>query len=280
MVMYLPTPAHCSLDLISEVVNERKRGRNAAFFSGVEAEWKTRVQAYIANQGSPEHVMLWPAITPIQKKSFHNLYLSPRQGTAQRAVLDALNDHELTCCPACGELGRPNTLDHYLPKGKYPHFSIVPVNLTPMCDRCQKEKGVKTHGPRAPRFFLHPYYDDFIQQQVIHIAIEPPFATPAFRIEFADWLTGEQRSVVAAHVRELAIEKRFSRYFKTESIRILKLTAMIRANGGPIAEMIEGFQIKAGYSSLNCWEHLYYSAVTSNPEMLDYLTNGPLPPAI
>src|SRR3546814_3004594 len=55
-----------------------------------------------------------------------------------------LHVHELNHCPACGEPGTPNTLDHYLPKGRYPHFCVTPLNLFPMCDACQQAKGEKT----------------------------------------------------------------------------------------------------------------------------------------
>lgn len=43
-------------------------------------------------------------------------------------------------CPFC-EFGQVATLDHYLPKLKFPIFSILPYNLVPCCRDCNSNKG-------------------------------------------------------------------------------------------------------------------------------------------
>lgn len=280
MVMRLPTPQHCSVTLVDDVVRERQGGLNALYFTGIKAEWKARTQVYLDNNGSPAHVPTWAAIPVAKKKSFKNLYTHPAPGSAQGIVLDDLNDHELNLCPACGEFGKPNTLDHYLPKGKYPHFSITPVNLFPMCDSCQKEKLEKTHTARESRLFLHPYFDDFVERQILRIVIHPPYDTPTFSIELMDWLSDEQRAVVRAHIRELAIERRFAGFFKGESMRILKHAAKIRKGNQTIEESVELFRSLHEDPTLNSWQHLYYRAVLDNPDMLEYLATGVLPAKI
>jgi len=277
MVMRLPRPQQCSVTLLDDVVRERLGGSNALYFTGIKTEWKARTQVYLDNGGSPAHVPQWAAIPENKKKSFKYLYTHPAAGSAQGIVLDDLNDHELNLCPACGEFGKPNTLDHYLPKGKYPHFSITPANLFPMCDSCQKEKLEKTHTARESRLFLHPYFDDFVERQIIRIVIHPPYDTPAFTIELMDWLSNEQRAVVQAHIRELAIERRFAGFFKGESIRILKHAAKIRTGNQTIEESIELFRSLHEDPTLNSWQHLYYRAVLDNPDMLNYLATGILP---
>jgi 5-methylcytosine-specific restriction endonuclease McrA/aryl carrier-like protein len=277
MVMRLPRPQQCSVTLLDDVVRERLGGSNALYFTGIKTEWKARTQVYLDNGGSPAHVPQWAAIPENKKKSFKYLYTHPAAGSAQGIVLDDLNDHELNLCPACGEFGKPNTLDHYLPKGKYPHFSITPANLFPMCDSCQKEKLEKTHTARESRLFLHPYFDDFVERQIIRIVIHPPYDTPAFTVELMDWLSNEQRAVVQAHIRELAIERRFAGFFKGESIRILKHAAKIRTGNQTIEESIELFRSLHEDPTLNSWQHLYYRAVLDNPDMLNYLATGILP---
>ncbi|MFN3354784.1 MAG: hypothetical protein ACK418_02025 [Pseudomonas sp.] len=280
MVMRLPKPQHCSVTLVQDVVRERQGGVNALYFTGIETEWKARTQIYLDNSGSPEYVPLWPAIPNEKKKSLKYLYTHPALGSAQGIVLDDLNNHELNLCPACGEFGKPNTLDHYLPKGKYPHFSITPVNLFPMCDSCQKEKLEKTHTAIEPRLFLHPYFDVFLERQIIRVVIHPPYDTPTFSIELLDWLSDEQRLVVQAHIRELAIERRFAGFFKDESIRILKHAAKIRNGNQTIEQSLELFRSLYEEPTLNSWQHLYYRAVLDNPDMLEYLTIGVFPAQI
>lgn len=280
MVMRLPIPPHCCLTLVEKVVEERQNGRNARYFKGVETEWRARTEVYLRHFGSPEHVPQWSAMPLDKKDSFRNLYKKPKKGSAQGVVLASLKSHKLNLCPACGEFGRPNTLDHYLPKGKYPHFSVTPANLFPMCDRCQEEKLEKTHTVREPRLFLHPYYDEFIERQILKIVIEPPYDAPSFRLEHADWLTPEQESLVCSHVRELAIEERFSSFFRDESIRILKLAATAREEEIPVEASVRVFLAMHKKPTLNSWQHLYYRAVLDNPDMLDYLQEGDLPDLI
>ncbi len=155
--MELPLPVACSVGLIADVVTERQAGRHATFFAGIEADWRQRVQQYLQHSGSPEHVETWPAVK-VRRDTFHNLYSSAKAGTAHGDAIGPIRDHKLVLCPACGEPGRPNTLDHYLPQGTYPHFAITPANLTPMCDACQGEKKEKTGDAANPRFFIHPYF--------------------------------------------------------------------------------------------------------------------------
>lgn len=277
MVMHLQMPAYDNVQLVHEVVGERAAGSNAAYFEGIRQEWSVRVAAYLQHQGSPEHIQRWAAIPEARKTSFLNLYLAPVKDSAQGKMLADLKDHELTICPACGELGRPNTLDHYLPKGKYPHFCVTPANLFPMCDACQKEKLEKTGTADEPRFFLHPYFDIFIGEQVISVEIQPPYTSPTFSMTLSDQLTAGQRSLMASHLRELLIEQRFAHFFKEESLRTLKLVQTLREAGLPVAAMLRAIEVSKRVPALNSWEHVYWSAVTANAAMLDFFENGVLP---
>jgi hypothetical protein len=174
--MKLPMPPIDSVQLVREVVAERAGGGNAAFFNAIRQEWCERVQQYIDCAGSPPTVSTWTAVQA-RKNTFLNLYLSPAENSAQGNMLLDMRQHDLTVCPACGELGRPNTLDHYLPKNIYPHFCVTPVNLFPMCDACQLAKGTKVGDLSSPRFFVHPYFDAIVAEQVLSLKIYPP-STP------------------------------------------------------------------------------------------------------
>jgi hypothetical protein len=60
-------------------------------------------------------------------------------------------------CPLCS-VRDVDTLDHYLPKSKFPIYAVTPVNLIPACFKCNKEK--KIDFPTSPEEqTLHPYYD-------------------------------------------------------------------------------------------------------------------------
>lgn len=61
-------------------------------------------------------------------------------------------------CPLCSVRG-VDTLDHYLPKSKYPIFSVTPINLIPACTPCNIGKRVEFPTSSETQT-LHPYYDN------------------------------------------------------------------------------------------------------------------------
>jgi len=73
-------------------------------------------------------------------------------------------------CPLCG-VRSVNTLDHYLPKTKFPIFSIFPYNLIPACRDCNTEKKSIVAEKHAEET-IHPYYDDIENIQWLSAHIE------------------------------------------------------------------------------------------------------------
>lgn len=276
MVMLLDAPIACSLQMVDDVVAERQGGKNAGFFAGIAQDWRDRVQAYIDAEGSPAAVPSWPDIN-YKKNSFLNLYLSPTDGSVQGDMLDTMRDHELSLCPACGEAGAPNTLDHYLPKGQYPHFCVTPLNLFPMCDACQTNKKEKTGDVANPRFFLHPYFDVFVANQVLELTIHPPFEAPAFDLGAVTGLTAPQRALVGRHVTELGIVQRYARFFRNQHQRLLRLVENLREADLDVEANLILFRDNAAAPTRNGWEHVFYSAVLANAGMLNYLKDADLP---
>ena len=279
MVHVLTPPMVDDVGLINDVVAERQNGVNAAFFNGIATEWRERVQAYMDGRGSPAVVQRWPA-AEARKKTLVGLYTHPGEGSAQETVLNNLRSHDLVICPACGEAGRPNTLDHYLPKRLYPQFAIVAHNLFPMCDACQKAKLEETGDALNPRFFIHPYFDGFSAPKLVTLRIEPPFSTPLFELCSNPDLNDQERALVAIHIEKLEVTTRFSSFFAGAYRRVLRLAADIRAGEQNMEAMFGFFRGNARAISPNSWDHIVYDAVLSSPELMDFLNNGELPPLL
>lgn len=272
----LPMPETDSLTLLNAVIAERGAGVNAGYFSGLAEEWRARLATYIDRAGSPEHVPTWPYIQP-NKRRFLNLYAAAHESSSQYSVLKRMrDDHGLTYCPACGEPGSPNTLDHYLPKGKYPHFCVTPVNLFPMCDACQAWKKEKTGNAETPRFFIHPYFDVFVAEQVLDLTIGAPFDAPEFKLGPRGGLPEEQELLVESHIRELGMPERFVSFFRTHYLRLLRNVVSLRRSGLNVRDNLEAFQGAFAASDRNVWDHVLYSAVLGNHQLMDYLENGEL----
>jgi hypothetical protein len=79
---------------------------------------------------------------------------TPARPLYSRLKLSAHNEK----CPLCGHRN-VTTLDHYMPKAKFPTLAVDPVNLIPSCGDCNKAKQdvVVTEAEKAT---LHPYFDE------------------------------------------------------------------------------------------------------------------------
>jgi hypothetical protein len=73
-------------------------------------------------------------------------------------------------CPFCSQRD-VRTLDHYLPKGAFPEFAVLPMNLVPCCFDCNHAKLDHTPVAFSDQVF-HPYFDDWDDVQVIRAEVE------------------------------------------------------------------------------------------------------------
>ena len=276
MVVKLNTP-NIGIDedkFIDLVVSERTIEPNKTFFRRYSPIWKERVNEYIVKSGNPELVSNSLAVITSEKTKFINLYSHPSDTSAQKPILDNLRERSIQICPCCGEDGTPNTLDHYLPKDKYPEFSILSKNLFPMCDICQGKKSTKDTDNLNQRIFIHPYYDDFINNQILNLVIEPPYQSPInFFLVVNDILHIDQQNLVNRHITELGIHQRYSKYFRDQYFRILRVVSDIRNNGDDVVVMLNQFARMAKLKSINSWEHIFYSSVINDEDLIHFLCN-------
>ena len=278
MVIRLQHPNIDYDDFINTVVTERQAGKNAAFFTGIQDEWKGRTQEYLDNRGNPEVVKRWSRVTKADGKKFVNLYNNPKEGSAHRPLIESLRARTLQICPACGEDGTPNTLDHYLPKDDFPEFAITAANLSPMCDICQGEKKTKTVTAANERIFLHPYYDEFLGTQVVVLEFVRPLTTPpSITLRPSPALDAAQAALVSRHIHELGVIRRYNHFFRDEYMRLLRLTSDIRQRGQNLREQLESFRNMASYKSVNSWLHVFYVGVMADNDLMTYLETGDIP---
>lgn len=278
MVIRLQPPNIDYDTFIDTVVAERNTGKNAAYFTGIKDEWKIRTQEYLDNRGNPEVVKRWSLVKEVDGKKFVNLYKNPKEESVHRPILESLRARTLQICPACGEDGTPNTLDHYLPKDDFPEFAITAANLSPMCDICQGEKKIKTVTAANERIFLHPYYDEFLDTQVVVLEFGKPLETPpSITLRASRALNVTQKALVSRHLHELGVIRRYNHFFRDEYMRLLRLTSDMRQRGQNLREQLENFRNMASYKSVNSWLHVFYAGVMDDSDLMVYLETGELP---
>lgn len=80
------------------------------------------------------------------------------KGNAREVYNQIIASAHLQKCPYCC-VGEASTLDHYLPKSIYPIYSILPLNLIPSCDSCNRYKSDAVFDTVESQM-LNPYFDD------------------------------------------------------------------------------------------------------------------------
>ena len=280
MVVKLKTPTLVPDEnvYIDDVVAQRTVNPNKDYFNNYSDNWKFRVNEYLDNFGNPENIHDSQITVKEDKNRFINLYGSSDDNSVQKPIIDKLRERKLDFCPSCGEDGTPNTLDHYLPKKPYPEYSILSKNLFPMCDICQGKKGVKTLNDDGNKIFIHPYFDDFVDNQIIELVISPPYNAPInFEIAAYSNLTIKEQNLVNRHITELNMHERYSIYFKNQYMRLLKIVSKLRDKDANVIDAINNYHDMELMKSTNTWGHIFYSGVLANKDLLNYLTNENLP---
>lgn len=107
----------------------------------------------------PEHVNVQGGVNKDDMVFVYENKFSKKGQIARKYYDEIMLSAPYGRCPLCGQR-QVKTLDHYLPKSKFPTYSITPFNLIPACSDCNKDKTDDIASCRGEET-IHPYYDDF-----------------------------------------------------------------------------------------------------------------------
>lgn len=151
-------------------------------------------------------------LAAVSKKDLMDLYSNQMVagGKLGRKQYDSLIMRApLGKCPFCG-FGQASTLDHFLPKARYPAFSVLSFNLVPSCTDCNTGKGSTVLTPQNQ--ILHPYFEDAVVETVPWLFSEVIESTPATVRYFVqpppEWPENLTRRVIN-HFNDLELARRF-----------------------------------------------------------------------
>lgn len=166
-------------------------------------------------------------------------------------------------CPLCGQR-IVTTLDHYLPKSKYPALAVTPANLIPCCFDCNHGK-LAEFPSSAEDQTLHPYYDDFTKEQWLYADIiksSPPALLFVARPP-AEWDT-VRKARVNNHLRIFQLGKLYAANAADELLNI-RASLVAAHNRGGAAEVKVFLQDAAGSRTaihVNSWQTAMYQALS------------------
>lgn len=269
---------------LKAIFSKRRRGRAE---KGLLVSIVRRYKTY--DQAAPDFTDISPSrctrILVKNKILLYNLYESttPEAIDIKTSVLALA----ILRCPYCGKPGKPDTLDHILPRSLYPEYSLHTKNLIPCCHACNHAKGTKFYSTKNQRLFLNPYHDSYLSEKFVIIDIQPDpethsFESPLFEIRFdSTQLNEHQIQTAKHHFSELDVSSALRNYCASQ-LRVLRrhFQSEIRNNTLSQQSLLDHINRCADSNAIehgpNCWEHLFYQALLTNSPLIDYICNTPI----
>jgi len=189
-----------------------------------------------------------------------------KKGQPGRDIYDRLlNTPKLNKCPICGHRV-VSTLDHHLPKAKYPALAVTPVNLIPSCFDCNKTK-TSVRPLTAAEETIHPYFDDieedlWLKAEVIE---QRPMGFKFFVSQPDNW--DELKYMrVKNHLKIFKLRKLFSINAAEEySMRELTLRKIYMKSGPEgLKTQLKDFAESTEAVHLNSWQSAMYRALETS----------------
>lgn len=168
-------------------------------------------------------------------------------------------------CPLCGQR-EVATLDHYLPKMKYPSLAVSPSNLIPACRDCNTGKKDKTFSMSTEET-IHPYFDDIENEHWLYAKIiEQDEITITFEVRKPSSWSDLLYERVKNHFKEFNLNKLYSTHAAVEfsgvRYRLLK-TYKDAGSEGLREHLIECYKSYEN-AYLNSWQTAMYRELSES----------------
>lgn len=218
------------------------------------------------NQGKDEVVV--GQVSKSELKKLYSGYMAVQEKPARTVYDRLMSSAPGEMCPYCG-VGRVATLDHYLPKAKFPRLAIAVENLVPACRDCNmggKKTAVATNAESQP---IHPYYDAIYFNREQWLFCEVIATVPATVRYYSDppqaWSeTNKQRT--GAHLLSFDLISRFS-FQAAEELSHIRQIFVTYYRGATPDERRDYLLEKEFAESLlhpNSWKRAMYQALSGS----------------
>jgi hypothetical protein len=220
----------------------------------------------IANNSDNDELALG-TVTKKELKDVYSVHMVGKTKPAREFYDELLSQAPLGRCPFCG-IGYASTLDHFLPKTKYPQLSVLPINLVPSCKDCNTGKN-NVIPASAKKQSLHPYFDhqNFIDEQWLFAEVTQ--TTPAmisFFVKVPDHWDDVSKGRVKSHFVDFKLDFRYAIEAGNELAGIKDMLNNYKEQHGSNA-LVELLTLKSeshAKQHANSWQTAFYQALASN----------------
>jgi len=205
-------------------------------------------------------------VTKAELKKLYSSYML-KQDTEARKIYDKLRASAKNgICPMCGIYG-VDTLDHYLPKARYPLLSVNPKNLLPACAHCNGAKSTDICESASDQT-LYAYNDDnkFYETDWVSASISARYGLLTFDFYPSppeSWLRVERQRVINHFIR---FDLR-TKYVLNSSQLVRSITDTIRrmmSDGGDEEIICGHFASLASREKRNSTFRVMYNALAND----------------
>jgi len=167
-------------------------------------------------------------------------------------------------CPLCS-VRKVDTLDHYLPKSKYPVFAVTPINLIPACTPCNKGKLID-YPTTGSEQTLHPYYDNVENESWVKaILLQTTPVSFEYYVDCPGAWSNILKERTRNHFNSFNLNELFSSH-ANEELRGAKKLLMKLYNDHPNLlhdHLTDAYDSKLELG-LNSWQAVMYNALLNN----------------
>lgn len=178
-------------------------------------------------------------------------------------------------CPYC-LIGEDSSFDHYLPKGKFPEFSVLPYNLIPSCSKCNTYKS-ECWLDGSNRKIINLFYDIIPTQKFLlcEIISNGYYNVPkiVYKLDNQSFHNTIEYNKVLTHFNRLRLLSRYQERALGELICIMKSLSRMELED---AKTILSFSRKKENNKfgVNYWMTSMYEAILNNQIFLKEVLQG------
>lgn len=229
---------------------------------------------YVAANGDPTHVQN-QSITATEAAFLKGHYKYPPDDLKHITEMRESTEHLV--CPMCGSM-HSGTLDHYLPQGRFPIFSVFSKNLVPAC-KCNSKRQETLLGANPGERVLHPYFDDCLGERLVSARFEDLGAVPRVSLVLMVSNTHPQHTAINFHVQSILhktavvmyLADRWSSFFRKPSLVVRDFEKNI-ATQAEVQFLLEKERdnLDDVHKSKNNWNSIFVSGLL-DPIVLTWL---------
>lgn len=178
-------------------------------------------------------------------------------------------------CPLCG-VRIISTLDHYMPKSKFPTLAVSPTNLVPSCSDCNKAKGILTFTCSADET-LNPYYDVIDNEKWLKANIKKDGIVYFYVIKPDNWSEITYRRLIT-HFKKFELDTLYSTHAAEElaNKRTLYRNLYKKCGLEIVQELIAEEYESCRVYCQNSWRSALYEELKDSEQFIrEWITNEP-----